>query len=321
MTFTSFQSISSLSVSSSQPDSSCAFCFQAEAKKKRTSSSSPRKKRSRTSHLEEEVVQNPQVTQFPSLCLHPGQSMWVMTPGGLVQLAEATSKDMHLALVPSAPVPAPSGNILNSQSAKPPLQLTAGSSQSSTPQPPTVSVPVNLPGRNKPRLLPAPTTCSSKSLPTSFILQPNPSVSHLPPPKRFLPYKGTVRVDPAAPPPLRREPLQFDPSLMFLESRAEVCDWLSGRGGVVVPGVGVALPYLPPFISSLSTLSALLQAKKSLTKSSLQLLCRGSEPRHSQTKPKSESSTKRTSSQPPDLPDSTSDFRPTTDEPGNKPNT
>lgn len=106
-----------------------------------------------------------------------------------------------------------------------------------------------------------------------------------------------------APPSFRKEALQFDPSLMFLESQEEVCDWLSGRGGVVVPGVAVALPYLPPFVSTLSTLSALLAAKKSLTNASLQLLRRGCEPRCPQATPTPQGQAKETPGHPPDLPD------------------
>nr|XP_046242391.1 snRNA-activating protein complex subunit 4 isoform X2 [Scatophagus argus]XP_046242392.1 snRNA-activating protein complex subunit 4 isoform X2 [Scatophagus argus] len=284
-----------------------------EAKKKRTSS--PCKKRSRMSHSKEEVVvQNQTVTPQPGFCLHPGQSMWAMTSGGLVQLAEAPPLGMQLALVPS---PDPH------QSVTPPLQLKAGSPQTVLPKPTAVSVPVNVPGDNQPHPLHVLPTSPSKSLPPTIILQPvpNPVSSPLansqpqPAPKLFMPYKGTVRTDPAAPPPLRREGLQFDPLLMFQESRAAVCDWLSGRGGVVVPGADVSLPYLPPFVSSLNSLSALLRAQKSLTKSSLQLLSRGSKPRHPQTQPRPDSSTPGTSSQPPDQPDSTSDLSPAVDKP------
>lgn len=96
--------------------------------------------------------------------------------------------------------------------------------------------------------------------------------------------------------------LNFDPSLMFLHSHGAVGDWLSGGRGVLVPGADVALPYLPPFVSSLSTLSVLLRSKNSLTKSSLRLLSQGLEPRHSQPKPKPGSSTTETT-QSPDLPD------------------
>ncbi|XP_062273368.1 snRNA-activating protein complex subunit 4 [Scomber scombrus] len=158
---------------------------------------------------------NRPVPQLSGLTFLPGQPMWVMIAGGLVQVT----------LLPKDPHPPPPGSVSSLQ-----------------------SVPVS----------PAPP---------------------LPPPKLFLPYRGGIRADPAAPPPLRREALQFNPSLMFQEPRAEVCDWLSGRGGVLVPGLGVSLPYLPPFISSLNTLSELLRAQKSLTKSSLQLLNRYAEPR------------------------------------------
>uniref|UniRef100_A0A8D0CX54 snRNA-activating protein complex subunit 4 n=1 Tax=Sander lucioperca TaxID=283035 RepID=A0A8D0CX54_SANLU len=179
---------------------------------------------------------------------------------------------LQLALLPNARLQAPHGNSLN-HPVTPALQFTAGSPQFTTPQPTTaVSVPVNHPFMNQPHLLPARPTSAFRPHPPAFILQPvsNPRLPP-PPPKLFLPYKGTVTADPTAPPPLRREALKFDPSLMFLEPQDAVQDWLSGQGGVVVPGLSVALPYLPPFVSSLSTLSALLRAKKSLTKSFLKL--------------------------------------------------
>ena len=212
--------------------------------------------------------------------------MWVMTPGGLLQLVEVPPQGLKLAFIPSFPAMSPLPSIA----------------------PERTAVPVQ-PGQIQPHPLPAP----------AFILRavPNPASSAQPPPKFMLPYKGVVRVDPAAPPPLRREALQFDPALMFLESRAAVCDWLGGRGGVVVPGVGVALPYLPPFVSSLSMLSALLCAKKCLTVSSIKLLSEASEPRCPLTAASPDSSTKETSSQPLDLPDSTSDLQPATDQSGN----
>lgn len=289
---------------------------------KRLSSSSPCKKRRRKSRCQDKVqVPAQPMTQLPGLCLRPGQSMWVMTPSGLLQLAEAPSQGLQLALVPTAPLPPSPGHILSPTTPRPPVPLTSGGYRLVAPKPPAVCVPVNVPNQNQPP------TCSSISLPPTCVLQPvpNPISSPAPswssappvPPNVFLPYKGTVRVDPADPPSFRRETLQFDPSLMFFESQEEVRDWLSGRGGVVVSGTDAALPYLPPFVSSLSTLSALLRAKKSLTKSSLQLLSEGSKRRHPQTKPRRDSSTEKTSSQPPaDLPDSTSDLRPPEDQPG-----
>ncbi|XP_067376704.1 snRNA-activating protein complex subunit 4 isoform X1 [Channa argus] len=282
---------------------------QAEAKKKRTSS--PQKKPSRTSRCKKEVrVLMPPVAPPPRLCLFPGQSIWVMAPRGLVQLAEAPPQGMQMALVQGTPLPL--GDSLNPPTTTAPVRLPPSDSLPVAPNSMSVSVPVNVTLQNRPLTCPSPLT-------PAFVLQPvpnplsSPIPSHLP--KLPLPYNGTVRVDTAEPPPLRKEALQFDPSLMFLEPKEEVCDWLSGRGGVVVKGANVALPYLPPFISSLSTLSLLLRAKKSLTQSSLQLLQgRVSEPRQ----PQSELSIEQTSSQPPpELPDSTSDLRPAEDQPAN----
>lgn len=298
--------------------------FQAEAKKKKkkraavassssSSSSSCSKKHFGPSGPEQEVVvQNrppPAQLALPGLRLGPGQSMWVMTAAGLVQLAEAPPQGLQVTVVPGLQFPGPAA-----QPAVPP----AASMQSAAPRPTAVSVPLSLSRLSQPHTLCAPPTGTAKSPSLASVRQPVPEPGSHPrapsmpqrAPKLFLPYKGTVRVDPTAPPPLRREALQFDPSLMFLEPQEAVCDWLSGRGGVLVPGAGVALPYLPPFVSSLRTLIALLCAKKSLSKSSLQLLSRGSEPQHPTTKPQPDSSTMGTSSQPPDLPDSTSDHRP-----------
>ncbi|XP_068166770.1 snRNA-activating protein complex subunit 4 [Antennarius striatus] len=121
-------------------------------------------------------------------------------------------------------------------------------------------------------------------------------------------------------PALKKETLQFDTALMFLEPPVEVCHWLSGRGGVILPGAQVALPYLPPFASTLNTFSALLAAKKSLTKSSLQLLCKESKPRRPNTTPTPKTTPTsththtdqptETTKQPADQPDSTADPRP-----------
>ncbi|KAJ3603877.1 hypothetical protein NHX12_028618 [Muraenolepis orangiensis] len=71
------------------------------------------------------------------------------------------------------------------------------------------------------------------------------------------------RVGAAPPPPLRRE---------TLHPAGEVQRWLSGAGGVTVPGLGVALPYLPPFVSSLDTLHALMSVKEGLEETAFQLL-------------------------------------------------
>ncbi|KAL6115041.1 snapc4 [Pungitius sinensis] len=216
-----------------------------EAKKQRSSSSSPRNKR-RRSTPPEEVFSQP-----PGFCLRPGQSMWVMTPRGLVQLAQAPPQGLQLALVPSAPLPAPPGQLIRH-----------------TLFPPSGSVLNQL----------RPLTASPLRQPISHpSTPPSPPCRSRPPPKLLIPNKGAVGVKPAAPPFLRREALQFDPSLMFLETPEAVRDWLSGRGGVAVGGGAGLLPYLPPCVSSLNTLSALLRAKRVLTSSSLQLLREGAE--------------------------------------------
>uniref|UniRef100_A0A3P8XBT3 Small nuclear RNA activating complex, polypeptide 4 n=1 Tax=Esox lucius TaxID=8010 RepID=A0A3P8XBT3_ESOLU len=65
-----------------------------------------------------------------------------------------------------------------------------------------------------------------------------------------------------APKPCRKpEAIQFDPHLMFMEDPAQVRKWSSGSNGVSLPGLKVTLPYLPPFVSNLTTLSGLLKCK------------------------------------------------------------
>ncbi|KAL0979726.1 hypothetical protein UPYG_G00188760 [Umbra pygmaea] len=58
--------------------------------------------------------------------------------------------------------------------------------------------------------------------------------------------------------------MSFDPKLMFKEVPGEVGMWFRGKNGVTLPELDVTLPYLPPFVSNLTTLSALLKHKPML---------------------------------------------------------
>nr|XP_057927488.1 snRNA-activating protein complex subunit 4 [Doryrhamphus excisus]XP_057927489.1 snRNA-activating protein complex subunit 4 [Doryrhamphus excisus] len=113
--------------------------------------------------------------------------------------------------------------------------------------------------------------------PGQLFIRPSVLLSPLPPRFVLQPVCGSApsmspRLPQSVSPPTQKEDLTFDPSLIFPESPAEVRDWLSGRGGVVVPELGVALPYLPPFVSSLSMLSVLLHGKASLARTTRRLL-------------------------------------------------
>ncbi|GAA6098335.1 snRNA-activating protein complex subunit 4 [Tachysurus ichikawai] len=66
--------------------------------------------------------------------------------------------------------------------------------------------------------------------------------------------------------------LTFDPSLIFFEQPTQVKNWLKGTGGITLPGLEENMPYLPPFVSSISTLTTLLKGRDSLLKSAVQLL-------------------------------------------------
>nr|XP_046203897.1 snRNA-activating protein complex subunit 4-like isoform X3 [Oncorhynchus gorbuscha] len=74
------------------------------------------------------------------------------------------------------------------------------------------------------------------------------------------------------PPPRNPEVIQFDPKLIFMEDPAKVSEWLNGKNGIALPELDVTLPYLPPFVSSLDTLSSLLKCKTTLAISAMMVL-------------------------------------------------
>ncbi|NXX75418.1 SNPC4 protein, partial [Urocolius indicus] len=64
----------------------------------------------------------------------------------------------------------------------------------------------------------------------------------------------------------------LDFSLISLEDEALVKEWLSGKQGVQVPPLQTRLPYLPPFLCNLKTLSKLLLQKAALEEQAACLL-------------------------------------------------
>ncbi|XP_051787546.1 snRNA-activating protein complex subunit 4 [Erpetoichthys calabaricus] len=56
----------------------------------------------------------------------------------------------------------------------------------------------------------------------------------------------------------------LDLSLLFFEEDTATKDWMKGLGGVQQPDLSFALPYLPPSVCNLKTLSQLLEKKSSL---------------------------------------------------------
>ncbi|MGH0152432.1 UNVERIFIED_CONTAM: hypothetical protein FKN15_022822 [Acipenser sinensis] len=58
--------------------------------------------------------------------------------------------------------------------------------------------------------------------------------------------------------------ISVDLNLVFQEDEALVKEWLRGKGGVRLPKLNVALPYLPPSVFNLTALLQLLGQKKSL---------------------------------------------------------
>ncbi|NXA49820.1 SNPC4 protein, partial [Nothocercus julius] len=82
-----------------------------------------------------------------------------------------------------------------------------------------------------------------------------------------------IACKPAAAQPVERPPQPvasstekktLDFSLISLEDEALVKEWLSGKQGVQVPSLQTRLPYLPPFLCNLKTLSKLLLQKAAL---------------------------------------------------------
>ncbi|XP_038011986.1 snRNA-activating protein complex subunit 4 [Motacilla alba alba] len=64
----------------------------------------------------------------------------------------------------------------------------------------------------------------------------------------------------------------LDFSLISLEDQGLVKEWLSGKQGVQVPSLQTRLPYLPPFLCSIKTLSRLLLQKTALEEQAASLL-------------------------------------------------
>ncbi|XP_039939276.1 snRNA-activating protein complex subunit 4 [Hirundo rustica] len=64
----------------------------------------------------------------------------------------------------------------------------------------------------------------------------------------------------------------LDFSLISLEDEGLVKEWLSGKQGVQVPSLQTGLPYLPPFLCSIKTLSKLLVQKAALEEQAASLL-------------------------------------------------
>ncbi|XP_054030295.1 snRNA-activating protein complex subunit 4 [Dryobates pubescens] len=80
---------------------------------------------------------------------------------------------------------------------------------------------------------------------------------------------------PAQPATSSAEKNLLDFSLISLEPEGLVKEWLSGKQGVQVPSLQTRLPYLPPFLCNLKTLSKLLLQKAALEEQAAHLLPSG----------------------------------------------
>ncbi|NXY36934.1 SNPC4 protein, partial [Pomatorhinus ruficollis] len=77
---------------------------------------------------------------------------------------------------------------------------------------------------------------------------------------------------PPQPSTSRAENNLLDFSLISLEDEGLVKEWLSGKQGVQVPSLQTKLPYLPPFLCTIKTLSKLLVQKAALEEQAASLL-------------------------------------------------
>ncbi|XP_068067150.1 snRNA-activating protein complex subunit 4 isoform X2 [Anomalospiza imberbis] len=77
---------------------------------------------------------------------------------------------------------------------------------------------------------------------------------------------------PPQPSTSRAEKNLLDFSLISLEDQGLVKEWMSGKQGVQVPSLQTRLPYLPPFLCSIKTLSKLLLQKTALEEQAASLL-------------------------------------------------
>ncbi|XP_063266021.1 snRNA-activating protein complex subunit 4 isoform X2 [Prinia subflava] len=77
---------------------------------------------------------------------------------------------------------------------------------------------------------------------------------------------------PPQPSTSRAEKNLLDFSLISLEDEGLVKEWLSGKHGVQVPSLQTRLPYLPPFLCTIKTLSKLLVQKAALEEQAASLL-------------------------------------------------
>lgn len=127
----------------------------------------------------------------------------------------------------------------------------------------------------------SPVTVSVNGLPTDPLCV-NPPRSSVTTSCQILPQTVVQQVDPqdrnqtvqkaATTSNPRPKQMTFDPSLMFFEQPADVKKWMKGVGGITLPGLETKMPYLPPFVSSINTLTSLLKERDSLLKSAVQLL-------------------------------------------------
>ncbi|XP_061116595.1 snRNA-activating protein complex subunit 4-like isoform X2 [Conger conger] len=134
----------------------------------------------------------------------------------------------------------------------------------------------------------APALTYSQALPTLQVCRPqaphttaNASVNPATAPTKPASLSQQV-FSPATKPALSVSPrpeqtLSIDPGLISAEDASHVAEWMRGKGGVKLPPLDVTLPYLPPFVSSLSTLMALLKCKSHLERCASSLLSSGGE--------------------------------------------
>ncbi|XP_058015528.1 snRNA-activating protein complex subunit 4 isoform X2 [Ahaetulla prasina] len=221
---------------------------------------------------------------------------WVLTPQGLlpITLVSIPSQGTPLASgtppnpsqpaetsvkIPTATtgVPVVEGPLMQAGLPSGCPQSDAGTRLTDIPPP-----PLPLLGKDtEPGCPPSPAGAGAPSLPCTVLggaASSTPNSEALPPPH---PNQGPAALDVPSDPALQACPMPCPPQegapsplsrLLSLEAEPAVKAWAKESREVRVPSLGRGLPYLPPFLCSLKTLSALLLNKRSLEQSAASLL-------------------------------------------------
>ncbi|KAF2982309.1 hypothetical protein EK904_004915 [Melospiza melodia maxima] len=202
-----------------------------------------------TSELERNRPQQRPVSLLPALVTPQAASpvipssilpfKWVVTPQGLLPSTVQTVLGVPQGM-PAAPGGSQAQTAVTSNGSVSALGGTPVPAEANPPHPSRAAAPhSSVPGSSACSGAQALRNRPIASKPPSTDVPPQPSTSHT-----------------------QKNLLDF--SLISLEDQGLVKEWLSGKQGVQVPPLQTRLPYLPPFLCSIKTLSRLLMQKAAL---------------------------------------------------------